>query len=140
MPSDARLGLVIGLTLVILFAVLFVRKEAAQGDPNRKANFAIASPGAVVRTTAPVPGLPGVQGIASPRGTNSGATRWHTVGEGETLMSIARTYYGDGAMVSHLFNANRDRLLAPDRVPEGTVLRIPPSTSGEVRSVGRLDR
>jgi nucleoid-associated protein YgaU len=40
-------------------------------------------------------------------------------------VSIANKYYGDGSLASFLFRSNRDRLMAPDRVPLGTILYIP---------------
>jgi nucleoid-associated protein YgaU len=59
--------------------------------------------------------------------------RVHRVEEGETLTSIAVQYYGDGdaAKVSLLFSSNRDRLMAPDRLPAGTLLVVP--VVGKVR-------
>jgi nucleoid-associated protein YgaU len=121
MPNDARLGLVVGVTLVILVAILFSRKDGPM----------TVAPGAVRATppsstnvglTAPVPGLPGVPARSPPTRV---IPRTHTVGDGETLMSLAVLYYGDAGHVSFLFRANQDRILAPDRVPIGTVLRIP---------------
>jgi len=115
MPNDARLGLVVGVTVVILVAVLFVRKDsmsrgsAGRGSPTNNA-------AAVVQLPPAVPGVPR-PGLFQ--------ARTHTVGEGETLTSVAVQYYNDPAQVSLLFRANRDRIMAPDRVPIGTVLLIP---------------
>jgi nucleoid-associated protein YgaU len=50
----------------------------------------------------------------------------YVVQHGETLISIARRLYGDSAMYVKIFELNRDKLTSPDRVPEGTVLRLPP--------------
>jgi nucleoid-associated protein YgaU len=119
MPNDARLGLVVGVTLVILVAILFARKDGsnpgALGDA--KANPALSKVG----LSAPVPGVPGVP----PKTPAANGPRSHTVEEGETLMNLSVRYYGDAGHVSYLFRANQDRILAPDRVPVGTVLRIP---------------
>src|SRR4051812_22465031 len=110
MPNDARLGLVVGVTLVILVAVLFVRKDATGGA---------SRPGAVTSTTAgpatdlttnappPIPGLPGAPAGAA----RTAAPRSHTVQEGETLTSVAVRYYGDPAQSSFLYQANRDRIM-----------------------------
>jgi hypothetical protein len=49
----------------------------------------------------------------------------HTVGAGETLGSIARTYYGSAGEWRRIFDANRDRVSDPDRLPVGLTLRIP---------------
>src|SRR5688500_8160035 len=109
MPKDARLGMVIGVSVVIAFAVLFFRKDvptAVAGNVPGNAAAAVESP---------VPGLPSV----IPAG------RLHTVQEGETLVSIAVQYYGEAGLAGYLFRANRDRLMAPDRVPLGTTLYVP---------------
>jgi hypothetical protein len=117
-PNDARLGLVVGVTVVILVAVLFVRRDSmsrgahGKGSPTNNAS-------AVVQLPQMTPGLPSV-----PR-PGVFQARTHTIGEGETLTSVAVQYYNDPAQVSLLFHANRDRLMAPDRVPIGTVLVIP---------------
>ena len=119
MPNDARLGLVVGVTLVILVAILFTRKDGATpapAVPTQATNPAMSKVG----LSAPVPGVPGV-----PPKTPAAGPRAHTVEEGETLMNLSVRYYGDAGHVSYLFRANQDRILAPDRVPIGTVLRIP---------------
>jgi nucleoid-associated protein YgaU len=103
--------MVIGVSAVIAFAVLFFRKDV----PALTGNVQSASTASVVAPIPPVPGLPSV----------IPANRKHTVEEGETLVSIANKYYGDGSLASFLFRSNRDRLMAPDRVPLGTILYIP---------------
>ena len=115
MPNDARLGLVVGVTVVILVAVLFVRKDSmTRGSPNNNA-------AAIVQLPPAVPGLP------SPAIPRPGLfqARTHTVGEGDTLTSVAVKYYSDPAKVSDLYRANRDRIMGPDRLPIGTVLVLP---------------
>jgi nucleoid-associated protein YgaU len=115
MPNDARLGLVVGVTVVILVAVLFVRRDSmTRGAPGKGSPHA-----AVVQLPSMAPGVPGV-----PRPALFSA-RTHTVGEGDTLTSVAVRYYNDPAQVSLLMKANRDRIMGPDRVPVGTVLVIP---------------
>lgn len=120
MPNDARLGLVVGVTLVILVAVLFARKDGSGMGALAKGpttpTFSTKMGG-----TAPVPGVPGVP----PKIGLTAGPRTHTVEEGESLMSLAVRYYGDPGQVSYLFRANQDRILSPERVPIGTVLRIP---------------
>ena len=124
MPNDARLGLVVGVTLVIVIAVLFFGKD---GKPSAAAGN-VQTPGAAVRpaggpgasdegaTTASTRGVPGLPG----------KSRSHKVREGESLSSVARRYYGEGpARLSFLFRSNRDRLRAPDHLPIGTVLLVP---------------
>lgn len=125
MPTDARLGLVIGVTLVILVAVLFSRKD---GSPSATASALPAPPGTSMKMgalpKAPVPGVPS----APPKIGLSSLPQSHEVTEGETLMSLALRYYGDAGHVSTLYRANQDKILSPDRVPIGTILRIPEAT------------
>src|SRR5262245_47288285 len=118
MPNDARLGLVVGVTLVILVAILFARKDGSSPVPPGTQGAASAL--SKVGLAAPGPGRPGC-----PSKTAAGTPRTHTVEEGDSLMHLSVRYYGDAGHVSYLFRANQDRILAPDKVPTGTVLRIP---------------
>ena len=129
MPKDASLGFVVGVALVIVIAVVFYHGNGTAGAPgNLQTSPARAGWGGEdggrkttrLRTT-PVPGLPPLAG---------GAVRSHTVQEGETLTSLAKRYYGDASQSSFLFRANRSQLLAPDRLPIGTVLLIPDLPAG----------
>lgn len=56
---------------------------------------------------------------------SSGHTE-HVVRPRETLRSIARDYYGDAARWKDIYEANRDVISDPNRVPANTVLRMPP--------------
>lgn len=47
------------------------------------------------------------------------------VGMGDSLGSIARRFYGDTAMASRIWQANRDRLRSPDLLVPGIELRLP---------------
>jgi nucleoid-associated protein YgaU len=116
MPKDARLGLVVGVVMVIGVAVVFYR-GAGIGRPAAGNAQTPASP-APGSLEAQVSALPGLPPPASP-------PRSHVVREGESLMSVATRYYGDPGRSVFLFRANRDRLRAPDHVPIGTVLLIP---------------
>lgn len=49
----------------------------------------------------------------------------HTVAPGDTLSSIADTFYGDPAKFRIIFAANRNQLDDPDVIVPGQVLRIP---------------
>jgi nucleoid-associated protein YgaU len=122
MPHDARLGLVAGVTLVILVAVLFIRKDGATGRP-AGAPSSVTPISYTTDSGVPAPGVVGMP--AQPAPAMPVAPRWHRVQEGESLMSIAVRYYGDAGQVSFLYRANRDRILGPHRVPVGTVLLIP---------------
>ena len=51
----------------------------------------------------------------------------YTVGEGDTLASIAGRFYGDETQWRRIYDANRQAIGEnPDAVRIGTVLRIPP--------------
>jgi len=47
------------------------------------------------------------------------------VGVGDSLESIAVRFYGDGAMATRIWQANRDRLRSPDLLVPGSDLRLP---------------
>lgn len=52
--------------------------------------------------------------------------REHTVVAGDTLSKIARREYGDAALYTRIFAANRDKIDDPDEIFVGQVIRIPP--------------
>jgi nucleoid-associated protein YgaU len=127
MPNDAKLGLVVGVALVIAVAVLFFRKEApAEGSAGE------AAPAGIVRPIppAPLPGGPVRTASAHPTAETKEApstegARRHTVCEGDTLFSLARSYYGHPERFGLIYDANRDVLHEPDPLPVGAVLVIP---------------
>lgn len=51
--------------------------------------------------------------------------REHVLARGETLSHVAERYYGRKDLWTRIFDANSDVIDDPDRVGEGTVLRIP---------------
>ena len=55
MPSEAKYGLVVGVALVILIAVVFFRREAAQAKSADPASAAVKSPGSLTTPRAPRP-------------------------------------------------------------------------------------
>jgi len=50
----------------------------------------------------------------------------YTVQRGDTLIRIARRYYGDSAMYATIFEMNRHQLSSPESISEGMVLQMPP--------------
>jgi nucleoid-associated protein YgaU len=54
----------------------------------------------------------------------------YTVKSGDTLSSIAKSFYGSVRYVDFLYESNRDRLRSPDDLKLGQVLRVPPSPDG----------
>jgi len=112
MPTDAKLGLAVGVGLVIVVAVVFF------GKPTPSAS------------ALPTPGQPQAAGSqrvslvpASPLPPTK--PRIHVVQSGDTLFSIARQHYGDGDRFADIYQANKDVLSSPDRLPLGASLRLP---------------
>lgn len=128
MPNDARLGLVVGVGLVIAVAVLFFRKDTPYGTPNGD-----PAPAGIVR---PFPLPPSSSGLSrsapacptawttEPSSTGAGPRR-HTVREGDTLFTLARRYYGNAERFDAIYQSNRNVLSAPDPLPVGAQLVIP---------------
>jgi nucleoid-associated protein YgaU len=138
MPNDAKLGLVLGVSLVIAVAVVFFRRDLVTAQPNDNPAGAVggaAGPPAASTTSPTAPPnavrdqLHPVRARTAERTTESRAagpsTRRHTVREGDTLFSLARHYYGDGDRFIDLYRANRPALKDPDALEPGTVLVIP---------------
>src|SRR5437773_1137206 len=110
MPNDAKLGMVVGVGLVIIVAVLFFRKDTTASD-------AFTSiPKSAPAVTQPPPR----RGEAIPPGGQK-----HVVEDGDTLMGLSRRYYGTGEKFNVIYDANRNQLGAPDRLRPGMVLTIP---------------
>jgi nucleoid-associated protein YgaU len=56
---------------------------------------------------------------------NNPYTQTYTVVSGDTLSKIAQKYYGDPALYTKIFEANRDVLRDPNKIMPGQKLRIP---------------
>ena len=52
-------------------------------------------------------------------------TQIHVVQSGDTLSKIAQKYYGDAALYTNIFEANRVGLSDPNKIRPGQKLRIP---------------
>src|SRR4051794_29462309 len=94
MPNDAKLGLVVGVALVIVVAVVFFRKDVPIISAAGATSVKTFADGAEKR--AGHLGLDVADGLPRPLpATPGGEGRSHTVLPGETLVSLARQYYGD---------------------------------------------
>ena len=62
---------------------------------------------------------------AVPQAGASTGQDFHTVGPGDSLGSIAARFYGDAALYSSIFEANRALLSSPDKLRVGQRLVIP---------------
>lgn len=49
----------------------------------------------------------------------------YTVKTGDCLWNIAKKFYGDGSLYMKIYHANTDKILNPNRIYAGTVLKIP---------------
>jgi nucleoid-associated protein YgaU len=126
MPKDAKLGLVVGVALVIAVAVVFFRKDGtgqlivAESPAPHAANPAQAP---ASRPEPPPP--PNQLAVGEKVPTGHPAGRSHLIRASDTLYSIAREHYGDGDRFHELYLANRDVLKTPDALPVGRTIRIP---------------
>jgi hypothetical protein len=48
-----------------------------------------------------------------------------TIGEGQSMVNLAKKYYGHKDFWVYIYEANRDKIANPDQVSVGTVLKIP---------------
>ena len=126
MPNDAKLGLVVGVGLVVAVAVVFFRKDSLAALPPKEEKAIIAVPAAQpARPSAarqqyrPVPAKKAV------RTTEAREGRQHVVQEGDTLFSLAVRYYGAADKFVEIYQVNRKVLTTPDHLEPGTVLTIP---------------
>ena len=62
--------------------------------------------------------------VDSPSTTNN-ANRTYTVKKGDTLRSIAKSFYGDSSKYTKIYNANKDKISNPNLIKVGQVLVIP---------------
>jgi nucleoid-associated protein YgaU len=133
MPNDAKLGLVVGVGLVITVAVLFFHKENSTSPAASE-----PAPAGIVRPTplAPFPSGSMRTASAHPMARTSetaepAGVRRHTVKRGDTLFSLARWYYGDSEKFGVIYQANRGVLREPDPLPVGVELVIPEMSTQE---------
>jgi nucleoid-associated protein YgaU len=109
MTKDAKLGLVIGIGLVIVIAVVFFRKD----------------PATVKAATEPAAAAVKPKGVSVAPGEQRKAVVQHTVAPGETLFSLAQHYYHDSGRFVDIYQANREVLHNPQQLAPGTVIVIP---------------
>jgi nucleoid-associated protein YgaU len=94
----------------------------------------LAAPPTRGETSAPAPPTPADPPAvpATPPSPAAPAERTYTIAPGDTLSGIAKRHYGQSSRWLAIFEANRDRIDDPDRLPTGVTIRIPaePARSG----------
>lgn len=80
---------------------------------------AVPAPGRAATTASPAPPAGG------PAFENLPREALHEVERGQNLHLIAGYYYGDARQWERIWQANRDALRNPNRLPPGAVLRVP---------------
>jgi nucleoid-associated protein YgaU len=127
MPNDAKLGLVIGVGMVVAVAVVFFREDGSRGQLSKA-----LSNNPAFRAAA------GARPVTGKMASRS-AGQHHTVQEGDTLTSLARRYLGDEEKADSIYRQNQDVIKTPDQLVPGTVLVIPekPGDSSKTQSSER---
>jgi nucleoid-associated protein YgaU len=125
-PNDAKLGMIVGVGLVLAIAVVFFRKDGPAAPAGPEATPA----GNVPSSNLAAPSVSRSARAAKAQtaiGNESGVARVqrHIVAEGETLFSLAKRYYHDEKKFVEIFKVNLDVLSSPDTLAPGTVLIIP---------------
>ncbi|MBX3358750.1 MAG: LysM peptidoglycan-binding domain-containing protein [Phycisphaeraceae bacterium] len=62
--------------------------------------------------------------------------RQYTIAAKDTLSGIAKSVYGQSSLWEVIYEANRDRLSSPNRLPLGVVIRIPPKPAAAAGAQG----
>jgi len=126
MPNDAKLGLVVGLGLVIAVAVIYFRNDSSRKREETPA-ATVVKPASATRQPPPPHGQARATKARPAVQVDGALPRRHTVAEGDTLASLAEHYYGDREKGDGILRANREQLASPDNLPVGIVLIIPES-------------
>ncbi|GIW78551.1 MAG: hypothetical protein KatS3mg105_0358 [Gemmatales bacterium] len=120
MTNDAKLGLVVGIGVVIVAAAVFSRKEMpADAGSTEPASIPVKP---MRRQVMP---SPSAATVVQPALERSESGIQHIVVEGDTLADLAEHYYGDARMSEEIFLANRHVLRSRGLLPIGAVLTIP---------------
>ena len=126
MPNDAKLGLAVGVGLVIAVAVMYYRTESAGSTADPAATIVQpeqTDPPPPVRNRKRTPTTSTARlDKAAPTQV---ASRRHTVRAGDTFQTLARQYYGSEEKDAVLTAANRVATSSEGTLTIGTTLVIP---------------
>ncbi len=127
MQKDFKLGLIIGLFVVILI-FMWLAALPSSSILSRLRNIQQAQADSAA-TNTPAPSKSSVPPNIvideyTPPDTNIPTQRYHIVMKNQTLSDIAKIYYGSGARWTKIRDANPS--INPDKVASGTRLYIPP--------------
>ena len=89
-----------------------------------------------VIATVARPALVSPSAVPSPSPSPPPAAQTYSVRSGDTLSSIAQTFYGDANAWRPIFEANRDLLPSADSLQAGQTLRIPPQSAVQQTPTG----
>ncbi|MGF1581242.1 MAG: LysM peptidoglycan-binding domain-containing protein [Gemmataceae bacterium] len=132
MPQDAKLGLMIGVGVVVVIAVVFFRKEATDSSMSNGNSTPAAVSSASVETVENAPAQTSSFERTSTRVVQrvSGNSRRHVVQKGDTLYTLSIRYYNDESRSLDIYQANREKLSRAEGMIPGMVLVIPEVASG----------
>lgn len=105
------------------------RSDAASSEPAGKRETSGATRKSTVEGRANVPSGPTKRTSASDRPKRS-PERWYEVRKGDGLQQIAREQLGDPSRWKEIHDLNREVLVAPDKLREGTRIRLPEREAG----------
>lgn len=132
--TQAQLVLVIeeNTQLKTKLAVIAPPPASSLGTPTRPgtaaAQAAITLPATLTqggRAKPTAPALASAPAAPAPTPAPAPEVRTHVVREGDSLHKISRRYYGTTERWQEIFEANRNILSSPERLPLGASLRIP---------------
>lgn len=125
MPNDAKLGLVLGVSTVVVVAITCFRSDLVAVRPGNDSSPAAVAGIAASGSAELSRGSRGVSAKTTGRPVPEQAAREYKVQEGDTLANLAERYYGDGKKSDVIYQMNREILKSPDGLIPGTVLLIP---------------
>ncbi len=127
MPNDAKLGLAVGVGLVIAVAVMYYRTESAATTSDPAAT--IVQPGQNDSAPRPLRNGKRTPTTSTARVEQDAPTqvvsRRHTIREGDTFQTLARQYYGAEEKEAILAGANRTAVSDDGTLTPGMSIVIP---------------